>query len=1316
MKKSNQILEYKTFTDSDVCTSSAGCSQSFIDWRRTQTANNIKNLLLVFEIKKSDSLTNLLRFLEKNSGHLNGSAGIIFHKTDLSLHFQQVVDVLRFENNVILGLEDCYLDIQEIHTLNEKKLTLYIAFTEVSLSQEQRALISNTVNDSPSLSVKFFLDDSREKISPMQEKSQKELPSTSSYEALRSFKNNIEKKLRNVVLSKTLKTENFALWLWKAIVDGDTKKSGIKTQEIPMNLARSDKKIYHRLKNYRSKEKENLFIQHLILNPGDMTNVSYIGGLNALEQTVDFSKNLSSVFGYSFQSLLAVFIALGVSSTDMLGMFLHQIYPRLWVERVEQPSNIFSILGCLIGDESRIDREIFGRFSNAAKENVSENLLSLADLDKWLRNKIDKISGYKHTTFGDLQKLCQRSPSQYKTLRVSLTNIRTNELITIDSNDEKYRDYIISDAIIAACSIPIVYKFHTLTIRITYLDGAAGYHEAPNYPCIAVTQPIDFSLKEDKTDRCLAFDFFEDTQFLTVANRGPKEMSQYIVKKYIKFLLGNQSFKENSIGTLEPTSISLYNAGFTRVKKDLENLFSVSISEQNTYLEEKILHNFIIEANSFDNIQFQQLMKDLSDLSENYKDRDDETFLLTQIKSCIRHIHQQIKPLIGHDLSSNFLASLRNVFSALVKKRKFLKRIHEEIISGGVIEIINDYYFTKSNCYQFYKFIADLFYSLNTIDTDVFSAYYAHYALIFISEEDLLQKQEILVFINSIEIRFVQHITQNDLKEYQTKSKYFYDELKEVRKQTTNRNNFNRAMLDFIKEVADWAATTTTQRFKKFPTNFCLVGLGSIAFGYMSLYSDIDIALLIDDASEEATVSEHRYHPAYQVFLNLFSSMFAIIGETVITDHTNKIRAGTHVDEGDFISLRPRKHQFYSLPRGTQPNITEKNPDGIYFFYQKNDLYALKKQSGTPQEQTKINGLDLTGKLQKTVNQSDEITLNTQEAIDVLSQFEDYEDGMMFFSPEYMSKRWSPLKKIANQQYHAIHHTTSLYQYKKDQPDLSIKYNNLLTLAWNNVKNDYVQSSFNLLLNNYPIHDLTSLQLNVSNEHKKKSTLDIKHSLYRPLNLWITNVSLLLGEPTPSYTVFFERLKQLDCNPLLVQDIEDLLETLWKKRIEYSRDKKMFLDNGKWLVSLEELPAEDIEYFLYAAQTLLFPLIYSYEYFEKSITFFDFKNHLFDIQLQQTEEILEQVRKNQNLPPHDKEEIEERLEKNLKKSMDRYGLSISFFEKNSEVTEPENSINRDQHSSSLTLIERVCSFFFRNNLARVYATSEEDHPETPSKK
>ena len=102
----------------------------------------------------------------------------------------------------------------------------------------------------------------------------------------------------------------------------------------------------------------------------------------------------------------------------------------------------------------------------------------------WIETIIARKTGIQHCTFGELANLIDRG-EPFKHLHVYATKLagQDSEPVRWSSEDPAYKDLIISEAIRAAISVPLVFKPHRLIFKQKIVEGVYEYysHNSTSY-------------------------------------------------------------------------------------------------------------------------------------------------------------------------------------------------------------------------------------------------------------------------------------------------------------------------------------------------------------------------------------------------------------------------------------------------------------------------------------------------------------------------------------------------------------------------------------------------------------------------------------------------------------------------------------------------------------------------------------------------------------------------------------------------------------------------------------------------------------------
>ncbi len=93
-------------------------------------------------------------------------------------------------------------------------------------------------------------------------------------------------------------------------------------------------------------------------------------------------------------------------------------------------------------------------------------LCSGDEIRQWIDGLIERKTGVKDCTFGEFKR--QLAQENFKHMRLYVTKMNPEALVCIDSEDNQWDDVVISDAVRASMSIPIIFAPHTLHVK---LDG-----------------------------------------------------------------------------------------------------------------------------------------------------------------------------------------------------------------------------------------------------------------------------------------------------------------------------------------------------------------------------------------------------------------------------------------------------------------------------------------------------------------------------------------------------------------------------------------------------------------------------------------------------------------------------------------------------------------------------------------------------------------------------------------------------------------------------------------------------------------------------
>lgn len=232
--------------------------------------------------------------------------------------------------------------------------------------------------------------------------------------------------------------------------------------------------------------------ENIIFQGGGPKGLAYLGALAELEARYGervLWESVRRVAGTSAGAITAMLLAIGHKPEfvrDLLSdpNFLMQFVKDVDIKQVEALLKVDkSIIGKMMSGLSILRKSAMenaswweslnpskhagrtykttGLCSGDAFRNWSDNIIAKKLADDFKGEEKD----YKNFTFGDLKKLIQKG-KPYKHLYVVATKIAPKpEIVIFNSEDDKYADVIIADAVRASMSIPLLFKPHARWIK-----------------------------------------------------------------------------------------------------------------------------------------------------------------------------------------------------------------------------------------------------------------------------------------------------------------------------------------------------------------------------------------------------------------------------------------------------------------------------------------------------------------------------------------------------------------------------------------------------------------------------------------------------------------------------------------------------------------------------------------------------------------------------------------------------------------------------------------------------------------------------------
>ena len=220
--------------------------------------------------------------------------------------------------------------------------------------------------------------------------------------------------------------------------------------------------------------------QNIVFKGAAQKGTAYIGAIQVLEKEGRLDE-LVRVAGASAGAIQATFLAFRFSSEEMLKtletnfsiFFDHPVtIDNAMTTALRNAPAILWRLYKVYSDPIRGTAEAASALMKEAREAIwrTTGACKGEKFRKWMEEQIADKTGIPHCTFGQLREHIQSQQGKgYRHLHVYVTNLRTREGVRISSEDSEWDDVIISDAVRASMSIPLVFEPHYLH-RKRYLD------------------------------------------------------------------------------------------------------------------------------------------------------------------------------------------------------------------------------------------------------------------------------------------------------------------------------------------------------------------------------------------------------------------------------------------------------------------------------------------------------------------------------------------------------------------------------------------------------------------------------------------------------------------------------------------------------------------------------------------------------------------------------------------------------------------------------------------------------------------------------
>ncbi|MGE4575254.1 patatin-like phospholipase family protein [Parachlamydia sp.] len=219
-----------------------------------------------------------------------------------------------------------------------------------------------------------------------------------------------------------------------------------------------------------------------IFQGGGAKGLVYLGVTRALEK-LNLLEGIRRFAGTSAGALTALFLALGMGSTEL--------------EETLKNTSVMKLLNLFIfvvsEDEKPRMNEYCAFLKNAGISIAKMGIALLKSLSivagkktgwtsgkklrNWLNTLIETYTEIPNCTFGELSDLI-KAGKPFKHLHVMTTDLKTSSVLHINSEDKKWKNFLIADAVVASAAYPLLVALQTLREKI---DGVLVTNT--NYQC-----------------------------------------------------------------------------------------------------------------------------------------------------------------------------------------------------------------------------------------------------------------------------------------------------------------------------------------------------------------------------------------------------------------------------------------------------------------------------------------------------------------------------------------------------------------------------------------------------------------------------------------------------------------------------------------------------------------------------------------------------------------------------------------------------------------------------------------------------------------
>ncbi len=368
-------------------------------------------------------------------------------------------------------------------------------------------------------------------------------------------------------------------------------------------------------------------LENLVLEGGGAKGIAYIGALKELD-SLNALPDLKRVAGTSAGAIIAAFIALGYDITEMQAILFETDFSQFldYYISEEKIINFYENTSIRAVFKDVIDEiyELFKSPITTVEKSLTyfkdifdtDSLCAGEDFRKWIEKKIYEKTDIHYLTFKELRHLIEKDNS-FKHLHIFTTKVQPSlEIFRMSTEDKKFDDVIISDAVRASMSIPGVFAPHTLYIKNS--ENQRVKNE-------------DFGLFVDGG----ILDNFPITAFDTL---------EYETKSYTK---ENKDFVKLNKRTL---GLSLYSPGTKKdqIPNEVSNVFDLSKTLLDLYFHSETLFQKLEPYDNYRNIKIDDL--DVSTLEFQLSEEEKKALEESGKKATKKFFYEQEKRLKSMNL------------------------------------------------------------------------------------------------------------------------------------------------------------------------------------------------------------------------------------------------------------------------------------------------------------------------------------------------------------------------------------------------------------------------------------------------------------------------------------------------------------------------------------------------------------------------------------------------------------------------------------------------------------------------------------------